>query len=58
MKHIWVLESSGGKSWRPSGYLSFPHTYYSKVTAKRHLARLQSVSPGLKWRVAKYERVK
>jgi hypothetical protein len=57
MKHIWVVESSGGRKWRPAGR-SEPYAYFIKKTAKRAAKGMTSMSPGLKWRVAKYERVK
>jgi hypothetical protein len=53
MKHIWVVESSGGRKWWPHG-----HHYATKKLAKRAAKGMTSMSPGLKWRVAKYERVK
>jgi hypothetical protein len=58
MKHIWVVESSGGRKWGAAGGQIVPLAYCTKKQAV-HIMRseLQS-SPGLKWRVAKYERVK
>jgi hypothetical protein len=58
MKHLHVIESSAGKKWSPASFHSSPHAYYSKTIANRVADRLLAQSPGLQWRVAKYERVK
>jgi hypothetical protein len=55
-KHIWVVESSGGRKWRPAGGL-FVGALFNKKVAKTHLNTLANRSPGLKWRVAKYARI-
>lgn len=57
MNHIWVVESSGGKKWRASGE-SMVNAFFSKKSAAALVRYLAKGSPGLKWRVAKYERVK
>ena len=57
MKHIWVVESSSGKKWRPSGN-SYALALFTKRDADREVAINAFKDPGLKWRVAKYERVK
>jgi hypothetical protein len=57
MQHIWVVESSGGKSWRPAGSLQV-RGYFKKKVANKVRGFSRKDSPGLKWRVAKYERVK
>lgn len=56
MKHIWVVESSG-KKWRPYGG-AMAHAFFLKNVAKGAMQYSAKKSPGLKWRVAKYERVK
>jgi hypothetical protein len=56
-KHVWVVESSGGKHWRPSGGVHVPHAFFAKKIADFTANQLQKESPGLKWRVAKYARV-
>jgi hypothetical protein len=58
MKHIWVIESSGGRKWRPAGGPTIPYSYFTRLHAKPMLNELAKSFPGLKWRVAKYERVK
>lgn len=55
MKHIWVVESSGGRKWNPSGRYHAA-AYFTKKAAKADLNERDS-APGLKWRVAKYARV-
>jgi hypothetical protein len=50
MKHIWVVESSGGKKWNPQS------TFWTKIAAEWHMGRFAKQSPGLRWRVAKYVR--
>jgi hypothetical protein len=55
MKHIWVVESSGGRKWRVAGHFG-PHTFFFKKPAVKYLALQKANSPGLKWRVAKYVR--
>jgi hypothetical protein len=57
MKYIWVVESSGGKKWNPAGG-PYPAAYFTKRRAKMSMAVNTRFSSGLKWRVAKYERVK
>jgi hypothetical protein len=54
MKHIWVVESSAGRKWNPASAVLFAKKY--RATASMRI--LSDRSPGLKWRVAKYERVK
>lgn len=54
MKHLWVVESSGGRKWSPM----FPLGFLTRKMAKREVGRQAADSPGLKWRVARYERVK
>lgn len=56
MKHIWVVESSGGRKWRPAGAM-LPISFFTKRMAKREVRRMKHESPGLKWRAAKYARV-
>ncbi len=56
MKHLWVVESSGGRKWRPAGGPTVPYSYFTKRCADALLAELATKSPGLKWRVAKYVR--
>jgi hypothetical protein len=59
MKHIWVVENSGGRKWRPSSQriaTSLPMVYFTKTRAKYFMDRAEECSPGLKWRVAKYTR--
>jgi hypothetical protein len=51
MKHIWVVESSGGRKWWPQRF------FFTKKRANTSAGKLQEESPGLKWRVAKYARV-
>jgi hypothetical protein len=58
MKHIWVVESSGGRKYRATGGSFVVRAYFTKKTAHWRLDQLALESPGLKWRVAKYERVK
>jgi hypothetical protein len=55
MKHIWVVESSGGRKWRPSGGV-FARACFSKLDAKDRMKESAKDFPGLKWRVAKYVR--
>lgn len=57
MKHIWVVESSGGKKWSPVGGYNV-RAYFTKRRAKDTITVYATDSPGVKWRVAKYERVK
>lgn len=57
MKHIYVIESSGGRKWRPSGGVTVVRAYYDKRSADASAKANAHVSPGLKWRVAKYARV-
>jgi hypothetical protein len=56
MKHIWVVESSGGRKFHPAGGV-FVRAWHSKLDAKMHMKESAKDSPGLKWRVAKYARV-
>jgi hypothetical protein len=56
MKHIWVVESSACRKWRPAGGPSIPYSYFTKRFAKPMLDELAKRFPGLKWRVAKYVR--
>lgn len=56
MKHVWVVESSGGRKWRPSGSPQVL-AYFTKKVAESRMNWLKGISPGLKWRVAKYTRV-
>ena len=56
MKHLWVVESSGGKKWRPTGDMPTPVTYFTKAHALSVMEYLAIESPGLRWRVAKYVR--
>lgn len=56
MKHIWVVESSGGRKWRPAGRYGVA-AYFTKRAAKLAAKGVAADSPGLKWRVAKYARV-
>jgi hypothetical protein len=56
MKHIWVVESSGGRKWRPLGNLTAV-AFYTKKDARRAMLNNEKFSPGLRWRVAKYARV-
>jgi hypothetical protein len=56
MKHIWVVESSGGKKWCASGRI-YVCAQFTKKNAKAHRDELAEQSPGLKWRVAKYSRI-
>jgi hypothetical protein len=55
MKHVWVVESSGGRKWRPAGSPR-AESYFTKKVAESRLNWLKENSPGLKWRVAKYAR--
>lgn len=55
MKHLWVVESSSGKKWRPVGG-AMAHSYFNKNAAKGAMKFNAECSPGLKWRVAKYVR--
>lgn len=57
MKHLWVVESSGGRKWNPGGAM-LPLVFFSRKAAKREAANQAEDSPGLKWRVARYEREK
>lgn len=57
MKRIWVVESSGGKKWLASGE-NMVWAFFTKRAAKLDAEYAAKESPGLKWRVAKYERVK
>lgn len=54
-KHIWVVESSGGRKWRPAGNM-WPLCDFSKKKAKATAMHNARMSPGLKWRAAKYAR--
>ncbi len=56
MKYIYVIESSSGRKWGPTG--TAPMAYFTKAKAEHFMAAEKEFSPGLKWRVAKYERVK
>jgi hypothetical protein len=56
MKHLWVVESSAGKKWRPFG-AAMASAYPLKAVAKGAMQYRAKESPGLKWRVAKYARV-
>lgn len=53
MKHIWVVESSGGRKWTATSKA----VYFVKSRAKKTMSMYAALSPGLKWRVAKYARV-
>lgn len=56
MKHIWVVESTSGKKWRPAadGWLM---SYYTRKDAKHIASQEAKNNPGLRWRIAKYVRV-
>jgi hypothetical protein len=58
MKHIWVVESSGGRKWSPVGGVLgvFVYASFSKLDAEERMKASAKSSPGLKWRVAKYVR--
>lgn len=53
MKHIYVVESSGGRKWTAASKA----VYFVRARAKRTMDMYAALSPGLKWRVAKYARV-
>jgi hypothetical protein len=54
MKHIWVVESSGGRKWNVAQDILF----FKRKHATAQMNHLAGFSPGLQWRVVKYERVK
>jgi hypothetical protein len=54
MKHIWLIESSAGRKWN----VAVREIFYSKNRAQGRAKSEAMETPGLKWRVAKYERVK
>lgn len=56
MKHIWVVESSGGRKWRPSG-TRYVVALFTKKAAKRYVDDCKKAYPGLKWRAVKYAKV-
>jgi hypothetical protein len=55
VKHIYVVESSGGKKWTPFGGTSV-RAFFVQKFAKGIAKDQAKLAPGLKWRVAKYVR--
>jgi hypothetical protein len=51
---LWVVESSGGRKWRPASRA----VHFTKSKAKNAMGLYKEGAPGLEFRVAKYERVK
>lgn len=57
MKRIWVIEVNGADAWTPAG-VTWPLAGWTKKKAKKVAAHNRQLTPGLRFRVRKYKRVR